>query len=56
MQLARLQRCLQALGDVQVMTGMHIVRSEGLTGLYRGLNPAVARGLFYGGASGKLGW
>ncbi|KAK9822412.1 hypothetical protein WJX74_003136 [Apatococcus lobatus] len=32
-----------------VMTGMHIVRSEGLTGLYRGLNPAVARGLFYGG-------
>ncbi|KAK9863634.1 hypothetical protein WJX84_011828 [Apatococcus fuscideae] len=32
-----------------LMTGMHIIRSEGLTGLYRGLNPAVARGLFYGG-------
>ena len=28
---------------------MHIVRSEGLSGLYRGLSPAVARGLFYGG-------
>ena len=31
------------------MTGLNIVRSEGVTGLYRGLNPAVARGLFYGG-------
>ena len=32
-----------------MMTGMHIVRNEGILGLYRGLNPAVARGLFYGG-------
>ena len=33
---------------------MHILRHEGLLGLYRGLNPAVARGLFYGGALSAL--
>lgn len=33
----------------QVTTGVNLVRTEGLLALYRGLNPAVARGLFYGG-------
>ncbi len=36
------------------MTGLHIVRNEGIVGLYRGLNPAVVRGLFYGGESDAL--
>ena len=33
------------------MTGVNLVRHEGLLALYRGINPAVARGLFYGGLS-----
>lgn len=32
-----------------VMTGVNLVRTEGLTALYKGIYPAVARGLFYGG-------
>lgn len=31
------------------MTGVELVRNEGLAALYKGLSPAVARGLFYGG-------
>jgi len=34
---------------LQVMTGVNLVRTEGLTALYKGIYPAVARGLFYGG-------
>ena len=34
---------------LQVMTGMDLVRNEGLAALYKGIYPAVARGLFYGG-------
>lgn len=32
-----------------VMTGVDMIRNEGLPALYRGIYPAVARGLFYGG-------
>ncbi|PNH06154.1 Mitochondrial substrate carrier family protein ucpB [Tetrabaena socialis] len=37
-------------GELQVATGVAVVRNEGVTALWSGLGPSLARGFFFGGA------
>lgn len=50
LQLARNQLAAGAKPPGMVATGLNVVRNEGVTALWSGLGPSLARGFFFGGA------
>ncbi|KAK9829621.1 hypothetical protein WJX72_006922 [[Myrmecia] bisecta] len=49
LQLQTIQTTSGAAPQGLILTGVNVVRHEGVLALYKGLGPAVLRGLFYGG-------
>ncbi len=49
--VVKIRQQLAGQGRNMLVTGVQVVRDEGALAMYRGVTAAVARGMFYGGAT-----